>query len=168
MSMPKVAVTKTNTGIEPTADQETRAASLQRFNWYFVYPPLIVLGLILLTLTGLLIWGALSPHILGTREFVSGVADIVVILTVLPMTLMCLVPPLALVGFIIYRRQKKEERPKYGRLQTLFWRIGNIIDIVQTKIETILPKVGQPIIRLNAILAFITTMVNQIASIFRR
>ena len=166
--MPEVEVTKTNMGIEPTAVHKERLASRQQFNWYFVYTPIIILSLILIILTGLLIWGAFSPHITGTREFVSGVADIIIILTILPMTLMCLAPPLATIGFIIYRRRKQEERKKYGRLQTLFWRIDNIIDIVQAKIEQILPKIGQPVIRLNAILAFITTLLDHIVGIFRR
>lgn len=167
--MPEVEVTKTNTGIEPTAVQQTRATSSERFNWLVIYTPLIILGLILLILTGLLIWGSLSPHVVGTREFVSGVADIIIILAILPMTLMCLVPPLAIVGFTIYRRRnKKEEKEKYGRLQRLFWRIDNIIDIVQAKTESTLSKIGQPVIRLNAILAFISTFLDHIMSLFRR
>lgn len=166
--MPEVEVTQTNTGIEPTAVQQKRTTSRQRFNWYFVYTPLIIFGLILLILTGLLIWGALSPHILGTREFVSGVADIIIIFTILPMTLICLLPPLAVVGLITYRRRNRDETKKYGRLQTLFWRTDNILDIVQAKLEAILPKVGQPVIRLNTILAFITTLLDHLMSLFRR
>ncbi|MCB8942315.1 MAG: hypothetical protein H6658_00935 [Ardenticatenaceae bacterium] len=167
--MPEVEVTKANTGIEPTAVQQARAASRQRFNWFFIYTPLIIFSLILLIITGLLIWGALSPNITGTRKFVSGVADIIIILTILPMTLLCLLPSVAVIGVIVYRRRSQEGEPeKYGRLQRLFWRIDNILDIVQAKITAVLPKVGQPVIRLNAILAFVTTMLNHLVSLFRR
>jgi len=166
--MPETEVVKANTGVKPTAVQEARVASLQRFNWYFVYIPLLVLLLTVFILTGLLTWGTLSPNITGTRVFISGVADIIVILAAIPMSLICLVPPLAAVGFMVYRRQKKEDGAKYGRLHRLFWRIEGIVDIVQAKTEAILPKVGQPIIRLNAILAFITTLLYHIVSLFRR
>lgn len=168
-SMPEVEVTKANTGIEPTAVHQERIASLKRHNWLFVYAPLIIFGIILLVLTGLMFWGALSPRIVGTREFVSGVADIIIILTILPLSLMCLIPPLALGGFVIYQRRKQgEKREEYGRLQRLFWRIEGIIDTVHHKIEANLSKVGQPIIRLNAIMAFVTTLLDHIVNFFRR
>ena len=166
--MSEAEVIQIDTGIQPTAVQQARATALKRFNWYFIYTPLVVLLLILLVLTGLLLWGALSPQIVGTREFVSGVADIVIILTALPMTVACLVPPLALVGFTIYRRQKNqvEQRP-YGRIQPLFWRLDNMIDTAREKGEPILPKLSQPVIRLNAILAYITTLIDHLVSIIR-
>jgi hypothetical protein len=166
--MPEAEVAKANTGVEPTAVQEARVASLNRFNWYFVYAPILVLLLAVFILTGLLMWGALSPNISGTRAFISGVANIIVILAAIPMSLMCLVPSLAAVGLMLYRRQKQKEGVKYGRLHRLFWRIETILDIVQAKTEANLPKVGQPIIRLHAILAFITTLLHHIASLFRR
>ena len=166
--MPETEVAKANTGVKPTAVQEARVAALQRFNWYFVYTPVLVLLLAVFILTGLLMWGALSPNIRGTRAFISGVADIVVILVAIPMSLACLVPPLAGVGFMVYQRQKRKEGVEYGRLHRLFWRIEGIVDRVQARSEVILPKVGQPIIRLHANLAFITTWLNHIVSLFRR
>lgn len=167
--MPETEVVKTNAGVEPTAVQKARIASLQRFNWYFVYTPILVLFLIVLILTGLLTWGALSPNIVGTRPFISGVADIILILAIMPMTLLCLIPPLAMVGFMVYRRRKKKvDGVQYGRLHRLFWRIERLLDIVQAKTEAILPKVGQPIIRLNALLAYITTLLDHIMRLFRR
>ena len=166
--MPETEVTKVNTGLKPTAAQEARIASLKRFNWYFLYTPIIVLLLIIFILTGLLMWGVLSPNIVGTREFASGLADIIVILAVLPMTLFCLVPPLGMAGFMIYRRQKNKTEPKYGRLHRLLWRIDNIVDIVQAKAEPTLDKVGHPVIRLNAFFAYITSLLNHIVSLFRR
>jgi hypothetical protein len=166
--MPETEVVKTNAGVEPTAVQKARITSLQRFNWYFVYTPILVLLLIVLTLTGLLTLGALSPKIIGTRPFISCVADIIIILTILPMSLLCLVLPLAMVGFMVYRRGKKKDGTQYGRLHRLFWRIERLLDIVQAKTEAILPKVGQPIIRLNALLAYITTLLDHIMRLFRR
>lgn len=166
--MPELEVTKVNTGLKPNAAQEARIASLKHFNWYFLYTPIIVLLLLIFILTGLLMWGVLSPNIVGTRQFASGLADIIVILAVLPMTLFCLVPPLGMVGFIFYRRQKNKSGPKYGRLHRLFWRIDSILDIVHNKTETTLDKVSRPVIRLNALLAYITTLLNHIVSLFRR
>jgi hypothetical protein len=166
--MPETEVVKANSGVGPTAVQQARMASLQRFNWYFVYTPLLILLLTVLILTGLLTWGALSPNITGTRAFISGVADIIIILVAMPMTLLCLVPPLAAVGFMVYRRQKQKEGRKYGRLYRLFWRIESILDIVHTRSEALLPRVTQPIIRLNAIMAFFTTLLNHISRLFRR
>lgn len=166
--MPETEVINANRGAEPTVVQEARITSLKRFNWYFVYTPLLVLLLIILILTGLLLWGVLSPNIVGTREFASGVADIVIILAVLPMTLICLVPPVGLVGFMIYRRQKNQDEGKYGRLHRLLWRVDNLLDTLQPKIEAAVDKVSRPIIRLNAVLAYITTWLNHIVNLFRR
>jgi hypothetical protein len=165
--MPEAEVIQTNRGAQPTAVQQERIDALKRSNWLFIYAPILFFVIVLLVLTGLLLWGAFSPNIVGTREFASGVADVIIILTTLPMILLCLTLPLGLFGFTIYRRQKQGTERPYGRLRPLFWRVDNILDTVQDKVETTAPKVAQPVTKLNALVAFIGTWLEAIVRYFR-
>lgn len=121
-----------------------RAAWLRRFNWLALYLPLGLAGLVGLVLVGLLLWGVLSPNITGTREFASGLADIVLIVTIMPLLLLCAIVPLAAIGFAIYRRQQPQR--EYGRLQPLFWRLDSLLGKVHNKAETALPKAANAVI----------------------
>jgi hypothetical protein len=168
MGMSKAKVTQTNSGYEPTAVQQQRLASRKRFNWLVLYTPLILAAIIIFTVIGLLLWGALSPHIVGTREFASGVADIIIIATTIPMVLLCLLPPLGMVGLVVYRRQKREEGVKYGRLQTLFWRIDKLLTTIHNKTDETLPKVAKPVMQMNGFFAFISTFIQQIKRLMTR
>ena len=160
--MSKAEATQTNNGYEPTAVQQQRMASRKRFNWLVLYTPLILAAIIVFTVIGLLLWGALSPHIVGTREFASGVADIIIIATTIPMVLLCLLPPLGLFGFVMYRRQKREEGVKYGHLQTLFWRLDKLLTTIHDKTGETLPKVAKPVVQMNGFFAFINMLIQQI------
>lgn len=128
----------------PSARQRERAASLRRFNRVAIYLPVSLAGIIVLLLIGLLLWGVLSPNIRGTQEFVSGLADLVLILTIVPLMLVCALLPLAAIGYAVYRHQQPKR--EYGRLQILFWRLDSWLEKAKEKVEAVAPKVTQPII----------------------
>lgn len=151
---------------EPTTAQLERAVSLRRFNWFYVYIPLGLAGLGILVLVVLLLWGTLSPHILGTREFASGLADVVVILAIVPLLLLCAIVPLATIGFYIYRRQQPKR--EHGRIQPLFWRLDALVDKVRGKAKTTIPKAAEPIIAGNSRIAYWRTLFENIRNIFTR
>ncbi|MCP4425432.1 MAG: hypothetical protein GY803_13140 [Chloroflexi bacterium] len=151
---------------EPTAAQQERAAALRRFNLFFVYLPLGLMTLAALTLTGLMLWGALSPNIMGTRAFVSGLSDIVIILTVLPLMLLCAIVPMAAIGLVVYRKQQPKR--EYGRLQTLFWRLDMLMDKAGDKAETVLPKAADAVISGHSRMAYWRELLDKLTKQFTR
>ncbi len=145
---------------EPTLIQKERAATLRRFNRLYVYLPLGLASLGALTLVILMLWGALSPNIVGTREFASGLADIVLILTILPLLLLCAIVPAAAVGYAVYRRQQPQR--EHGRLQPLFWRLDSLVNKAHDKAETALPKAANPVISGHARMTYWRTLIKKI------
>lgn len=154
----------TKKSFSPSAEQLARAKARRRFNFWAVYAPLIIAGLGVLVLVGFMVWGVLAPESAATRNYVSALADLLIILAALPLALVCGAVPLGMVGYMVYRQQQKAARPKgegqpvYGRLQKLFWQLDNLIVTSQRKSEELLPKVAQPLIRLNAFIAYLETL----------
>lgn len=151
-----VPVPSDSQAYQPSSDQLERAAALQRFNRLYVYLPVAVLGLVGLVLVGLLLWGVFSPNVTGTRELASGLADVIVILTVIPLLLLCAIVPAAAIGLVVYRRQQPPR--EHGRFHTLIWRLDTLVAKVQTKTATTLPKAAAPFIKGQAWAAYARTL----------
>lgn len=164
----------TKKNFTPSAEQLARTQARRRFNFWAVYVPLIVVAIGVLVLVGLMVWGALAPESAATRGFVSGLADLLIILATLPLALVCGAVPLAIVGYMVYRRQQKPAQPAgkgqpvYGRLQKLFWQLDNVIVTSRRKSDELLPKMAQPIIRGNAWLAYIETLLAHLKAFLTR
>jgi hypothetical protein len=141
---------------QPAPEQLERAAALRQFNRLYVYLPLAVFSLAGLVLVGLLLWGVFSPNITGTREFASGLADLVVIMTVMPLLLLCALVPAAAIGWVVYRRQ--QPRQEHGRFQTLFWRLDTLLTRLQATISTTLSKAAAPVIKGHAWAAYLRAL----------
>lgn len=163
MTTPAQSETQT---YEPTAVQIDRAAALRRFNRLYVYLPLGFFSLVALVLVGLMLWGALSPSVVGTREFASGLADLVIILTIMPLMLLCALVPAAALGLVAYRRQQPQR--DYGRFQTLLWRLDSLVVKSQQAAEKAMPKVANPVIRGHAFISYWRTLFRQIKNIITR
>lgn len=159
-----------STTYQPTPEQEERAAALRRFNRLFVYAPLGLVALIVLTLVVLMFWTRFAPDVDGreTAEFLSGLVDIIVIFTLAPMLLLCAVGP-ALAGFLIYRANQRRQLPppqRRSRLQTLLWRLERGLVKVQTKLrDEWLRQGAEPVIRGHAIMAYVKAVFNYIQRI---
>lgn len=150
----------------PTAEQQARARALQRFNRWYFFLPLGVMGLLLVGLFVSLLWATLMAGEgieQRAREIASGVADIVVILVTLPLTLVCLLLPAAAVGLAIYDRGR--ERTRIAALQQLIWQGERKFDWLANKIQRFAPKVVQPIVQLNAKLAYFGTIIMRLKRI---
>jgi predicted PurR-regulated permease PerM len=160
----------------PTPEQSERAGALRRFNWLAVYAPLIVAGLIVIVLVALLLWGALSPTMTrtDTRAFASGLADIVLILAMLPLLLLCLIGPLLAggLGYLAYQRRQQALTPGTiwpNSLHTLLWRLDRLLDSVQSKLRmSYLPKVANPLISTHARAAYIREWGRQLKKLLNR
>jgi len=155
-----------STAYEPSVSQLARAKAMRRFNRLFVYTPVAFLGLVGLVLIGLLLWGSLSPHITGTREFASALADIVIILTVLPLMVMCAVVPLAAIAYAGYRR--RGEKRAHGRLHLLFWRLESLLERAQRGSGAGMNKLARPVIEGHARAAFLSTLFNRLKQTIKR
>ncbi len=159
---------------QPNPAQEARAAGLRRFNRLFVYIPVAVAGLIVAGLVGLMLWQALSPdqadgRQADMRQLISALTDIIIIFTILPLMLLCAIVPSLTVGLFFYRRQKNSQNPReYGRLQILFWRIENILDKIQHKINEISPRLTRPLIQANARFSYLEKLIQQLRNLFNR
>ncbi|MCP5096650.1 MAG: hypothetical protein GY943_13940 [Chloroflexi bacterium] len=161
---------------QPNDAQKARAAALRRFNWLTIYTPLIVGAIVVMVLIGLMLWGVFSPQIEGTGAFLSGLADIILIVFALPMTLVCAIGPLALGGFLVYTVQKRQEQkelppaqqPHGNWLQTLFWRLDHLLDTIFAKIKAFLPKLSNLVIQLNGFLAYVESWLVWFKRLFTR
>jgi hypothetical protein len=157
---------------QPNDEQKARAAAYRRFNWFYVYIPLIFCSLIVLLFFGFMLWGVFSPRGEGTASFLSGMADMIVILFAVPITLLCASGPLAVGGLIYYtfdqRKKHKnlppDQQPQGGHIQILLWRLDHLLDTLYAKIKLFLPKLTNPVIQINGFLAYVEKLLNR----FRR
>lgn len=151
---------------EPAPPQLARAQALRRFNRIFVLLPVTLFGTAVLVMIGLLLWGSLSPNIKGTREFASALADIVLIFTIVPMTLLCAVVPTAAIAFAVYRRQG--EKRIHGRFQTLLWRLESLLIRVQKRSEDVTDRAAGTVIEGHAGAAFVAALAEQVKDTIKR
>lgn len=152
----------------PTAVQLERANALKRFNRWVVYLPL---GLITAGALGLFIYLlviAIWPPYEDTRLFLSGIADIILILFMLPVVAIFGLLLAGIFGGGIYWRQSGKEndsttlQQKYGRLRLLLWKLDQKLSVLYRKADQLIPKVANPLIRFNVFVAHITTWLAQL------
>lgn len=163
---PIVVETATET-YQPTTVQLERAAALRRFNRLVVYWPVLLFALVALALFTLMLINALpNEGSQNTRQFLSGLADIILIVTIIPLWLVfTLIPVGAIVVF--WQMRQRDISPLRG-LQTLFWRIESKLGVVQQKTEEVAPKIAQPVINANVKLSFVMAWLDAMRHFFRR
>lgn len=84
---------------------EARQKALNRTNRLTIYLPLTLLALMVLAATGGMLWLVLANEGSGTaewREFASASADLIIILTTLPLILLMTFFPILAIGWIWY------------------------------------------------------------------
>ncbi|MEZ4590274.1 MAG: hypothetical protein R3D55_03930 [Chloroflexota bacterium] len=147
----------------PTAVQLQRAQALKRFNRLTVYLPL---GLITAAVVGFFVYLliiAIWPPQTDTRLFLSGVADIIFILFMLPVALIFGLLLVAIFGGAIYWRQSRKEegepslQTKYGRFRLLLWKLDQKLSSLYRQIDQLMPKLAAPVIKFNATITYINT-----------
>jgi MFS superfamily sulfate permease-like transporter len=138
-------------------EQRARTVALRRFNWLYLYIPVVVVAGIMLGLLLTLAWATLFGGGEFQREYSSGIADIYIMLTcLLPLTLICAIFPLGGV-FLLYTRRKRGSFVS-ERLQRLLRRVDSLLVTAADKADQIEPKVAQPIIRSRGWLAYFGTL----------
>ena len=152
----------------PTAVQLERAEALTRFNRWTIYVPLGVLATAVVGFLIYLLILAVWPPYEDTRLFLSGVADIILIFFMLPVVLLFGLLLAGIFGGAFYWRQSKKEtgepslQNKYGRLRLLLWKLDQKLSTVYRKVDQLMPKIAQPVMRLNATLAYISSWLGQL------
>jgi hypothetical protein len=154
----------------PTAVQIQRANELKRFNRLVIYLPL---GLLATAVLGLLIYLlilAIWPPFQDTRLFISGIADIILILFVLPVVLIFGLLLVGIFGGAIYWRQSRKDegepslQQKYGRFRLLLWKVDQKLSGVYRQIDQLMPKLADPIVKFNATMTYINTRLARLTS----
>lgn len=157
-----------NNTFVPTAVQLERAKALKRFNWWAIYVPLGVLATAVVAFLIYLLILAIWPPYSDTRLFLSGVADIILIFFMLPVVLLFGLLLAGIFGGAIYWRRSKKEtgepslQNKYGRLRLLLWKLDQKLSTVYRKIDQLMPQIAQPVVRLNATLAYLSSWLGQV------
>lgn len=167
----KTTISQPPTVYKPTTEQESRYQRLQRFNQLYVYLPLGLMTVAGIGLTIFLFYGAFVPENRETtRAFTSALADLILILVMMPLSLVCGIVPMGMIGLMVYRRNLNQQAdgPQYGRIQPLLWRLESLLVTIHRKTAEILPKIAPPLIQLNARLAFIETFLKYVKQIFTR
>jgi hypothetical protein len=159
---------------EPTTAQLERDRLLRRRSRLYIYLPLGIVSFIALVLIALILIGLFAPGIQGTEEFISAVADIIVILWIIPMIVLVSLLPIAYVAYFVNRRQKRKLDPQTGplayrsRVQVFLWRIQVFMDQTEVKTGELAPKVAKPVTNFNAYIAYLGAWLNILIRPFKR
>lgn len=111
-----------------TPAQLERQKQLDRFNRLTIYLPLGILALAIITVTGLLFWLTLfndAEAITEWRSFSSATADLIIILTILPIMLFVALIPILAAGWLWYTWQSP--RPVESWLQKWLRRTDDFV-----------------------------------------
>lgn len=159
---------------QPTPEQEARRARLRRFNRLVIYLPLGLVALAWIALVAILFWlsvagewFAIETNQTHYRQLFSAIADIVTMLALMPMLLLCALPPVGAIALVTYRRQRKTEAPSAPSLP-LFWRIENIVRAVRDRTAVTLPRMARPVINAHARSAFIRRFILEVKQIIKQ
>ena len=143
--------------VPPTDRQMTRDKALRRFNWLYIYTPIIVVSLVSFGILLLLTWQSLLPNSAEKQLFLSGLADLILIYWMCPMVLLLSLGPLSGMYFLYKRR----EHGSYVRkpIQRLAWRTDNMIDKSHAKIRETQPKIAKPFVEAQGWIAFLQNLI---------
>jgi hypothetical protein len=160
---------------QPNEEQIARATALQRFNRLYIYLPIgLVAGLVII-LSLLLLYLAIFPPSDNTWLFLSGLADFILVMWMLPMVIIMGLLLAAGIGGAIYYKYFLDDAqkplppaPPYGRLRTLLWRIDTLLIQLLPKLRAGESKIAQPIIRVNAWFVYLETWLHHLQSLILR
>jgi len=155
---------------QPTAAQKARAASLRRFNWLYFYLPILLFTIGGIAIIVLLLWSSLPAEREQQRLFVSGLADLILILTIAPLLLLCAIVPGTAVYLLV--RGRREGQAPIRRLQTLLWRLEAFLARIGRRVTETGNQAADKIIHAHSLTAglrqFIRSLPEQIKQFLRR
>lgn len=160
---------------QPSTEQLARDAALRRFNRLYVALP-IGLGVVaLLIIIGLFLFLIFSPDSVASAQYISNLADIIMILGTVPLLVLCAILPIAYLGYVANRRQRRAQGPiitgpmaNRSRVQAALWRVDSAMEKANQKTNEVAPKVAEPFIKANARFNQAESWLKSIRNAFRR
>lgn len=151
---------------EPTTEQVQRAARLRRFNFAFVYLPIGLISALVIALVVIMLWVAIDPPSVEALLFISGMADVALIIAMLPV----LVVGAVLLGLIVlgYVRGRQAGMAPIKQTQKLLWRMDRLVGRVKVRTEQTGVAVRQPFIDLNGAYAYVRMLFAELVGMIKR
>jgi hypothetical protein len=118
--------------------------------------------------------GIFAPGLVGAEMFLSGLADTILVLWMIPMSVLCAFGPIAYIGYVMNRRQRRAELPpdspllQHSRAQMATWRAQDISDRIDGKTDEISDRVARPFFRLGGFAAYVSAWLMILTRPFRR
>lgn len=163
------------TGFQPSDEQLARMAATQRFIRLYVYLPMGVITAVVVFITLYLLYLAFFPPTPDIYIFLSGLADFVLVMFLIPVvTIFGLLLTAGIGGYIYYWYGMDEtERPippapAHGRIRTLLWQVDSLIVRFRPKLLEAETRITRPVIRFHVWLAFVSAWVNSVQRWVRR
>jgi hypothetical protein len=176
MTMPESSTKQRSlmsTEFQPTDEQLARAAATQRFIRLYVYLPMGLVTAVVTLITLYLLYLAFFPPTPDIYIFLSGLADFVMVMFLIPVvTIFGLLLTAGIGGTIYYWYVMDEaERPippapAYGRIRTLLWQIDSLIVRYRPKLLEAETQIARPVIQFNAWLVFIPSWLRSVKGWF--
>ncbi len=161
--------------IAPTTEQIERRKQRIRFNRLAVTLPMALVSLLWLVAILVMIWLAVAGEWFAVdtrqahfRQLFSGIADLFTMLLLVPMLLLCALPFVAAIGFVVYRRNKRRELPAEEPTIPILWRVENTVVTVRDTVARTMPKMAQPVLDAHGAAAYIRQMVHGLKRILRQ
>ena len=162
---------------KPNDRQQEREAALKQFNRLYVLAPVIAISAISVLIIVFMIIAVLIMAFSGSVNstfltFISGLADITIIMFTMPMIILMISGPMLLAAMINRsHKRRKAGKPAFdqgGSFQVLLWKMDNLIEKSQNKTNEIAPQLADRVIRFNESIAYVSAFSKQILSYFKR
>ena len=146
--------------------QEKRARAIRRFNWLYVYAPIVILSIISLAIIVILLYFVFNPPSSETYETISGIADAIVIMGVFPLIIVT-GALLAIIFSIWVRSRRRGIAPVHGT-QKFLWRVSWALDDVQIITGQIMSRIASPFVSIHGYAAFVRRFLHQLVGLLKR
>jgi uncharacterized integral membrane protein len=151
---------------EPTSDQAERAAELRRFNMLFVYGPIGLLSAIVLGVIVVLLVIAISQTSAEALIFISGLADVAMVIAMLPILIVGAVL-LSLIGYGYYRGRQRGMAP-VRQTQRLLWRMDHVVGRLRVRTGMTADSIIRPFLLLNGAFTYVKVLLQQSVKLIKR
>lgn len=162
-------------GFKPHPEQIDRALAAQRFTRLYVYVPLGIATTAVVILVLFLLYLALFPPSVETYVYLSGLADFVLIMFMIPVILIFGALLFGGIGGYIYYKYFLDESerplspaPPYGRVRTLLWRVDDLLLQIMPQVDTAVATISRPVISFNSWLAYAGSWLRSVKNILLR
>lgn len=151
---------------QPTAEQAQRDAKLRRFNLLYVYTPIGLVSALAISIVVILLIVAVNPPSEETLIFLSGLADVALVIAMLPV----IVVGAVLLGLIIYSfvQARRSGAAPVRQTQKLLWRMNNVVDRLQVRTAHVADAIVQPFMTLNGAFSYVKVLLGQILGMVKR